>query len=36
MAAKEKKALGTGLDVLFGSDDWDDQNAPEGAAPRDL
>lgn len=27
MAAKEKKALGTGLDVLFGSDDWDDQNA---------
>ena len=27
MAAKEKKALGTGLDVLFGSDDWDDQNS---------
>ena len=24
MAGKEKKGLGTGLDILFGSDDWDD------------
>ena len=27
MAGKEKKGLGTGLDVLFGSDDWEDQGS---------
>ena len=27
MAGKEKKGLGTGLDILFGADDWEDQGS---------